>query len=153
MTSAKTYLKNKQDFVAGLIFIGFGIFGIFFGKGYAVGTITRMGPGYLPVILSYILIMIGAFISIKAIRFGESTIEPFHLRPMIFVLGAVFVYSILIVRMGFVVSVSFVAVLSSLAMREIRWLEVVTMAFVMALLTTLVFIHLLGLPISVWPRW
>ena len=63
-----------------------------------------MGPGYLPKFLSYALIIMGAFIAIKSIRLGNSTIEPVRWRPFLFVLCPIVGFAYLIVTFGLVVS-------------------------------------------------
>jgi hypothetical protein len=146
------HVKNRQDFYGGLLFAAFGIFGVYFGRSYAVGTIIRMGPGYLPKVLSYALIIIGAYVAIKAIRFGDSTIEQCRWRPIIFVLGSIVVFAFLIVKFGLVLSILLVTFLSSFGTREARWMGSAILGAFMALLTTFLFIYLLGLPIQVWPR-
>jgi len=117
-----------------------------------MGSISRMGPGYLPMVLSYALIIIGAFIAIRAIRQGESRIEPGHWRPMVFVLGSILVFAFLIPWGGLALSTLFVTILSSFGTRETCWRNTIVLGISMALLTALVFIKLLGLPISVWPK-
>jgi len=144
--------KNRQDFYGGLFFLGLGIFGVVCGKGYTIGSISRMGPGYLPKFLSYALIIIGTLIAIRAIRHGESHIEPCYWRPIVFVLGSILVFAFLIPRGGLVLSTLLVTILSSFGTREIHWRNAIVLGIFIALLTALVFIKLLGLPISVWPR-
>jgi hypothetical protein len=146
-------IKNRQDFYGGLFFVSLGLFGVLFGKGYTMGSISRMGPGYLPMVLSYGLVIIGAFITIRSIRLGESHIEPGHWRPMIFILGSILVFAFLIPRGGLALSTLFVTILSSFGARHTRWRNTIVLGILMALLTVLVFIKLLGLPISVWPKW
>ena len=55
-------LHINQDVVAGLMFIVFGAFFLFFGRNYPVGTTLRMGPGYLPQVLGWLLVSIGLLI-------------------------------------------------------------------------------------------
>jgi len=144
--------KNSQDFYGGLFFVGLGLFGIVIGKGYTMGSISRMGPGYLPMVLSYGLIIIGALITIRAIRQGESRIEHAYWRPMVFVMGSILVFAFLIPRGGLVLSTFLVTILSSFGARKTHWRNTIVLGILMALLTALVFIKLLGLPISVWPK-
>ena len=41
----------NQDGLAGLMFIAFGVLGLWLGRGYGMGTAMRMGPGAVPTIL------------------------------------------------------------------------------------------------------
>ena len=59
-------VKNPQDFWAGLLFLMVGCLALWFGRNYTFGTATKMGPGYLPTVLSWGLVLIGAFLSLRA---------------------------------------------------------------------------------------
>src|SRR5689334_15254773 len=56
----------SKDFLSGLMFIAFGLTALYFGRHLAVGTAVRMGPGWVPHALSYILLGLGFFISVVA---------------------------------------------------------------------------------------
>ena len=49
----------SKDFLSGLMFIGFGLIALYFGQKLALGTPVRMGPGYVPRMLSLILSGVG----------------------------------------------------------------------------------------------
>ena len=49
----------SKDLWSGLMFAGFGVLALVMGNSLAVGTAIRMGPGYVPRMLSYILIGLG----------------------------------------------------------------------------------------------
>jgi hypothetical protein len=146
-----THVKNSQDFFAGIIFMGFGIFGLCLGGELTVGTITRMGPGYLPRFLSYALIVMGVFIALKSIRFGNGTIEPPRWRPLVFVLGPILGFAVLIVRCGLVMSIFFVTFASCFGTREARLPGSLVLGAFMATFSVFLFIYCLKLPIQVWP--
>ncbi len=148
----KRAIKNRQDFYGGLIFLAFGLFGLTFGTGYAFGSISRMGPGYLPVVLSAALGAIGVFVSCRAVVSGDSRIEPCRWRPLVFILGSIMAFAVSISGGGVVLAVILVAFLSAFGNRHVRWAEALLMAAGMAALTVLLFVKLLGLPFSVWPR-
>ena len=53
-------VKSPQDFGAAVVFLAIGVAGLYFGSDLAFGTSARMGPGYFPVLLSGLIIVIGA---------------------------------------------------------------------------------------------
>jgi len=62
-------IKNLQDFLAGLLFLGFGV-----GFGWAatrhpLGEAADMGPGYFPLLMGLLLALLGALILFKALTF------------------------------------------------------------------------------------
>lgn len=144
-------IRDKQNFFAGLMFCAFGALGIVLGSGLNLGTIIRMGPGYFPRFLSVGLLLIGAVILLKAIRYGESPLERWSFRPMFFIFGGILAFAFLISRVGLAVSVLIVILLSAFGTREVRWKESLIMGVFMAGLSALLFIYFLGLPIQVWP--
>ena len=52
----------SKDLLSGLMFIGFGMVALAFGQKLALGTPVRMGPGYVPHMLSFILLSLGSVI-------------------------------------------------------------------------------------------
>jgi hypothetical protein len=56
----------NRDYYAGGLMVLVGLFTIVVGRQYQLGTLTRMGPGYFPVMLGFVLIGIGALIAVTA---------------------------------------------------------------------------------------
>jgi hypothetical protein len=56
-----------RDLVAGLVFAAFGAAAIHFVREYPLGTAMRMGPGYFPAALGWILIGFGAFLCVRGL--------------------------------------------------------------------------------------
>jgi hypothetical protein len=52
----------SKDLLSGLMFIAFGMTALYFGQKLALGTPVRMGPGYVPHMLSFILLSLGSVI-------------------------------------------------------------------------------------------
>jgi len=52
----------SKDLLSGLMFIAFGMMALYFGQKLALGTPVRMGPGYVPRMLSFILLSLGSII-------------------------------------------------------------------------------------------
>jgi hypothetical protein len=61
----KRYLG--KDYLSGLMFIAFGLIALYFGQRLALGTPVRMGPGYVPRMLSLILLCLGSAIVLFAL--------------------------------------------------------------------------------------
>ncbi len=98
-------LRSPQDFFAGLMFIAFGSVGAWVAQKYPFGTSIRMGPGYLPVVLSWCMVVMGVIITARGVVLDGDKIAPIKLRPLLFVLGAVLVYAYSIERLGLAISV------------------------------------------------
>ena len=55
--------RFRRDFCAGGLMILFGLVAAVSGPGYRIGTLTRMGPGFMPTALGIILILLGVLIA------------------------------------------------------------------------------------------
>jgi putative tricarboxylic transport membrane protein len=52
-------ITNKRDFFGGLIIAAFGLVGIFEGYRLGAGTLSKMGAGFVPLSLGFILVGLG----------------------------------------------------------------------------------------------
>ena len=143
-------VRSPQDFWAGILFIGFGCAALWIGRGYAFGTLTKMGPGYLPTALSWALVAIGGVLTARALAVDGPAIERSQVVPQLFILAAIVLFALGIERLGLALAVVLVAVTASLASRDMRWSEAIALAVGIAALCVLLFVHLLGQPFTVW---
>jgi hypothetical protein len=90
----------SKDFLAGLMFVGFGVlaYAVAFtdvsklvGQSrLALGTPVRMGPGYVPQMLAFIMMGLGAIIAIRAAIAAGEPIEGGKWKPIVMItLGVV----------------------------------------------------------------
>jgi len=141
-------IKSQEDFWAGLMFIGFGLTAIVVATDYPMGSAMRMGPGYFPTYLGGIMMVLGAIIAFRSTKVQGEGIRAFGWRGLFFLSFAFFSYGLMIDNfdLGFILSISAVVFLSTLATREFRLVESLILMAVLALGTTALFIWGLGLP-------
>ena len=144
-------IRHPKDFFAGLIFIAFGIAAIAIGSEYSLGSAARMGPGYFPRILGILLIVLGAALSLRALRLQGTRIPPWKWRPTLVVLGSVVLFGLIVTRVGLVLSTIVLIVLSSAASHEFRFKEASVSAILLAALAVGVFVIGLKLQLPIWP--
>jgi len=143
-------IRSLQDFLAGLIFLAFGIVGLWIGRGYQMGSASHMGPGYFPVLLSGGLLLLGAAVAARSFVVEGQPIEAIGWRPVLCIAGAVFAFGATIERFGLVVAVCAVTLLMAVATEERRWPEVIASAVVMSLFCIGIFVFGLGEPLKIW---
>ncbi len=143
-------VKSPQDFWAGVLFVLCGSAALWIGRNYALGTSTKMGPGYLPTMLSWALVVIGGALIARALAITGPAIEPSRVKPQLFVLAAIVVFALAIERLGLALAVVLVTITAALASRDMRWRETVALAVGLAALCVVLFVHLLGQPFTVW---
>src|SRR5262245_64287531 len=58
----------RRDVLAGLMFVGVALFGLWLSRDYPIGTALRMGTGYVPRLLCWILLGLGAVVLVQGLR-------------------------------------------------------------------------------------
>ena len=56
-------LKIRRDYYAGALMMLVGLIVVNEGRAYQLGTLQRMGPGYFPVVLGSVLVLLGILIA------------------------------------------------------------------------------------------
>jgi hypothetical protein len=106
-------LRSPQDLGAGLVFVLIGVAGLVFGQDLAFGSAARMGPGYFPTLLSYLIIAIGIVLAIKSLATDGPPIEPLQFRPLLAILVAILGFGALIDRIGLALSAAALTIVAA----------------------------------------
>lgn len=139
----------SKDFLSGLMFIAFGLIAIYFGQKLAQGTAVRMGPGYVPRMLSYILLALGALICVFALVSGSEPVEKLKWKPLTMVTVGIVCFALLFESTGLLPALVVLVFISSLGGEEFKLKEVIGNMVVLAILCTIVFKVGLGMNIYV----
>ena len=92
-----------RDRLAGLVFVGFGLAFALGALTYDVGSTLRMGPGYFPLVLGGLLVVLGGVIAVRG--FVEEDAAPNGAAPwraLFLVLGAVVLFGLTVRGLGLV---------------------------------------------------
>jgi len=138
-----------KDFLAGLMFIAFGLAALWFGRHLAVGTGVRMGPGYVPRALSYILMGLGGIIVVMALVSGSEPVEAPKWKPITLVTIGIVCFALLFERAGMLPALVVLVAISSAGGEEFKLVEVLGNMVVLTILCVVVFKLGLGMNISV----
>lgn len=147
-------VKSQRDFVSGLMFIIVGIAFAWGSTSYNFGDSARPGPAYFPFGLGIILALLGAIVTFKALTIESENGDPIGAiawKPLVIILGAVAVFGFALPRLGLVITIPLLIIISSLAGDEFNWLEVIILSVVLTLMSYLVFVVGLSLVIPLWP--
>ena len=139
----------SKDFLSGLMFIGFGLAALYVGQKLALGTPVRMGPGYVPRMLSLTLLALGALICIVAIVSGSEPVERPKWRPITLVTIGIVCFALLFERAGLIPALIVLILIASLANEEFKLTEVIGNIIALSVLCTLVFKVGLGMNIYI----
>jgi hypothetical protein len=139
-----------RDIWAGALLAAFGVAALIFGADLAMGTARRMGPGYMPYGLAWLLVLIGAAVALRGVIGAGAAVEPMRLRPFLGVLGGGLAFALLIGRGGILLASAGAIAGAALADRSTRWGEVAVLTVLAMAFCGVVFVKLLGLNIPLW---
>ena len=139
----------SKDFLSGVMFIAFGLVALYFGRNLQMGTTVRMGPGYVPHMLAYIMMSLGGIITVVAlVTTGEPTEAP-KWKPITMVTIGIVCFALLFERAGLLPALVALVLIASLGGEEFKLTEVLGNMVALAVLCVLVFKVGLGMNISI----
>jgi hypothetical protein len=97
-------IKSPKNFFTGLLFIAVGLFFCAFGWSLEYGNPADMGPGFLPLTISVMLIGIGALQLIRGVRSPGEAIQINVKQPAI-VLLAIVAFGFLLEKIGAILAI------------------------------------------------
>lgn len=141
-----------RDIGAGLMFSSLGIAGLWFARDLPAGTASFMEAGYMPRLVSWILLGLGAAITMRGLVREGPALTPWGGRPLAILTLAVLLFALLIDRLGLVISVAGMTMLLSQAgQRVLGWRQLAAFALALSAAAAALFHYGLGLPIPLWP--
>ena len=146
-------IRAEKDFFAGLLYVVLAAAFLWFGREYKMGMASRMGPGYFPLVVSGILIVLGAVIAFQSFREEGEPVGDFAWRGMIFILASPIFFALTVRGLGFVASIFFTSLIASFASYRMTWLRALILAAAVTAFTTVVFVLGLGLPFRLGGPW
>ena len=139
----------SKDFLSGVMFIAFGLAALYFGRNLQMGTTVRMGPGYVPHMLAYIMMGLGVIIVVLALlKPGEITEAP-KWKPITMVTIGIVCFALLFETTGLIPALIVLILIASLGGDEFKITEVIFNIVVLAILCIIVFKVGLQMNISV----
>jgi hypothetical protein len=135
------------------MFIAFGLIFIVASRAYNMGTAAKMGPAYFPTMLGGLLVFLGILIGAAGFRAKaqELRIERFQAKPILTILIGVALFALLLPKMGLVVSLVLLILISSLASHEFSLRASLIATVVLLLMSWVVFVKGLELQFPLLP--
>ena len=143
-------VRSPQDLGAGAMFVLIGAAGLYFGQDLTVGSASRMGPGYFPTLLSYLIIVVGLVVGARGFTVDGPPIEPIHMRPLFAILAAILAFGLLIDRIGLALTTALLTIGAAYARRHVDLKETLLLAIGLALFAVGVFVYALTQPLPAW---
>jgi len=150
----KSLRKLNKDRVSAVLLIVLGVAIVVQGVTYRMGTLTRMGAGFIPVVLGVLLTLVGVAIGVTAEPgdFGDAHSAPTEWRGWLCIVGGVFSF-VLLGMYGGLVPATFVSVfVAALGDRGNSVRDAALLALALVVAGSLIFsfgLHL-QLPLFAW---
>ena len=153
----------RKDSLAGMMFIGIGGAALFLSRDYNVGTLRRMGAGFMPQMLCWMLIGLGAIVLAQGLlaRNKPSLIEEVagaqdgeqqSFWPILIVAASLVAFALTIEPLGLVAAIASLVLIASFAYRGLGWWETLATAILLTGLCWAVFVLGLGMSVTMFPE-
>ncbi|TSE24000.1 Tripartite tricarboxylate transporter TctB family protein [Tepidimonas sediminis] len=143
--------RDVRDLIGGLLMAAVGAAAALYAQAhYELGELRNMGPGFFPVVLGWVLAVLGVLIALPALlRPGESI--QLAGRAALCVIGSIVVFGLLLKPAGLVPATVAAVLVASLADARFTWRTRLLTAAAIAALAWLIFIAGLGMVLPSWP--
>ncbi|WP_439578599.1 tripartite tricarboxylate transporter TctB family protein [Elioraea sp.] len=138
-----------RELLAGGFTIGLGASAIWIAQDYPFGELRRMGPGYFPTSLGWILIGLGAVIATGGFLRGGVQPRP-EWRNLIGVLAAILAFALVVERFGLIAAIVALVFISSAADRSTTYRGTAILTVCLVLMAVGIFVEGLGIPFRIW---
>ena len=149
----KNVTIDPANGLCGALFIAFGLFFAVQALGLEIGTAFRMGPGYFPLVLAGVLVLLGLVVLVQAVRVQGEPVGPIAWRGIFFILIAPIFFGLTVRGLGFVPALFLTALIASFASSRMRPLTAIILAAAITAFSVGVFSYGLGLPFQRFGPW
>lgn len=142
---------NRPDLLASATLVGLGGLALWSSKDLAFGSAAMMGPGFMPVVVGSMVLVLGLVIGLAGLCKGAEPIGKVRLRPLLILLTAVGGFALAAELAGFLIASAGLIIFGSMADREWRLREALISSVVLTLFGLVVFIYGLDVQMPVGP--
>jgi hypothetical protein len=148
----RSAVKSSLDIGGGLFLLALAIVGYVGAFSLPFGQLSGIGSGLLPKVVALLVAAFGVALLAQGLLLDGDKLEQWAIRGPIFVLSGVLVFAVTIRSFGLVVAGPLAVIVSALADRDTRPVEVAILALALTVASGLMFKELLNLPIPFDPR-
>ena len=154
MSHSETAKKDWRDVIAGALLTALGLFVAIYAQRYEIGCLSRMGPGFFPVVLGIALAVLGLMVAVPA--WFRTDLRPVS-WPVVrwrvggLVIGSVVLFAAALEPLGVILSTFGAVCVSSAAARDMTWQGRIKLAAAVAVIAYAIFVVGLKMPLSALP--
>ena len=149
----KSVTFDTTNAICGALLVATGAFFAYQSFTLELGTALRMGPGYFPLVLSVVLVILGAIVFIQELRVEGEPIDPFAWRGMLFILPAPILFGLTVRGLGFAPSLFLTAFVACFASQKMNVFYALILSLGLTVFSVAVFSYGLGLPFERFGPW
>jgi hypothetical protein len=142
---------NAKDVWSGILLIVVAVVGLYLNQDHTLGSARRMGPGYMPMMVFWIQMGLGAIVLVMGLFNGPDPLERWAWRELVLVLASLCVFGLLLEKGGLFLTIAATVGVSALADRTHRPLGVLGLTLFLIALCWFVFIRELDIRVNIWP--
>ncbi|MER2536830.1 MAG: tripartite tricarboxylate transporter TctB family protein [Rhizobiaceae bacterium] len=139
--------------VCGALLVAAGVFFAVQSLSLDLGTALRMGPGYFPLLLSGVLVLLGIVILVQATRVEGEPVGEIAWRGMLFILPAPIFFGLTVRGLGFVPALFLTSLIASFASLRMKPLTALVLSAAITIFSLVVFSYGLKLPFERFGPW
>jgi hypothetical protein len=149
------HLTKPRDVIGGALVVAIGLGFFMLGRELEMGTSFRMGPGYFPTILSFLMVGLGAVMAGLALRkpSEEGALGEVPWRGIVLVIGATAFFGFMLRGLGLAPGILIVVLATAWASHYASLRASVLLALGLAAFCSFLFIRALGLPLPLIGPW
>lgn len=142
---------NAKELALGVLLIAIAAVGLYLNREYETGSASRMGPGYMPMLVFGLIGIFGVGMLVTSLRSGPDLLEGWAWRELGLILSAMTVFGALLNHVGMALSVAALVLISSFADRSQTLKGALGLAAVLVGLCWLIFVRGLNVGIPFLP--
>jgi hypothetical protein len=144
-------LLTSKDFLAGNLYMAFGLLGLWLARTLEIGTASAMEAGYFPRLVCMLLVALGAALAVTALLQPGEAPERGTWRPFVFVTLSCLAFALLLRPLGLVLTLAISTVLARFAGGNLRPLALLLLCLILIVANVGIFVLALKIPIPLWP--
>jgi len=147
-------IRAEKDLWAGLLYVLLAAAFLWFGRDLKMGAASRMGPGYFPLTLSWILGAFGVISIVRSFVADGSAIGRIAWKQLALITAAVMAFGFLIDTAGLMFALPALVIISALASQQSVYdLKSLLVLVGLTVFCIIVFVKGLGVPMPILGSW
>lgn len=145
------FWRGNIDFYCGLLLLSISALAIWTVSDLDFGNAQEMGPAYFPLVVAGLLGAMSLFMIVRGLLTRGEPVGRIEIRPLVFILASFLAFGLLLKPAGLLIAIGAQVALAHFATPETKLVETLLFALGLAVFSAVVFVYLLGIPVSLIP--